>query len=374
VKNTALFLIIMLSHGIFAQNSRFKIELYAPGYEKDSLFISPPMSGGNTQKIYGFTADSGPSITVMKDFNTIIVKKNRNFTISGEIPYPQPIAISYYDAKINGGYSTLPLFLEKGTINVEVKRAADNNMDYILHSGSPANTEYKAMKAQLKTYDDKLKPFQDNDPKDIEAKQAFLQKYISKNPGSYVAFWEIVSDFSQYSFNTSYLKSLALFSPEVQKTFSYKEFKKMMNTENSTNVGGKFPEIIFNEKEKLSARDFSGSSLTLIDYWSTTCKPCIQDLPKLVTLYTKYKSQGVNFISVTDEKDPKRIETANHILEKNQVTWKNYFDIQKEFPKKLNAAGYPLQILVDSNGTIIAREMGALDTIETKMQNYLSKQ
>ncbi|MDR6516725.1 TlpA family protein disulfide reductase [Chryseobacterium camelliae] len=114
--------------------------------------------------------------------------------------------------------------------------------------------------------------------------------------------------------------------------------------------------------------------MTLIDYWSTTCKPCIQDLPKLVTLYTKYKSQGVNFISVTDEKDPKRIETANHILEKNQVTWKNYFDILKEFPKKLNAAGYPLQILVDSNGTIIAREMGALDTIETKMQNYLSKQ
>ncbi|WP_294279845.1 TlpA disulfide reductase family protein [uncultured Chryseobacterium sp.] len=373
MKNTALFLIIMLSHGIFAQNSQFKIELYAPGYEKDSLFIGPPMSSGNVQKIYGFTTDVGPNVTFMKDFNTIKIKKNSNFKISGKILYPQPVAISYYDAQINGGYYTKPLFLEKGNINVEVKKA-DDHLEYILHSGSPANTEYKAMKAQLKTYDEKLKPFQENAAKDIEAKQAFLQKYIAKNPGSYVAFWEIVSDFSQYGFNTSYLKSLALFSPMVQKSFSYKEFKKMMITENSTNAGGKFPEIIFNEKEKISGKDFPGSSLTLVDYWSTTCKPCIQDMPKLVALYAKYKSQGVNFISVTDEKDPKKIALAKNILEKNQATWKNYFDTRKEFPKKLNASGYPLQILVDNKGTIIAREMGELNAIEVKIKSYLEKQ
>ncbi|MDQ1097627.1 MULTISPECIES: hypothetical protein [Chryseobacterium] len=46
MKNTILLFIIMLSHGIFAQNNQFTIELYAPEYEKDSLFIGPPASTG----------------------------------------------------------------------------------------------------------------------------------------------------------------------------------------------------------------------------------------------------------------------------------------------------------------------------------------
>ncbi len=49
-----------------------------------------------------------------------------------------------------------------------------------------------------------------------------------------------------------------------------------------------------------------------------------------------------------------------------------YFDKNKEFPKKLNASGYPLQILVDSEGNIIKRTYGELDEVKEFMKIYLN--
>lgn len=359
---------LIISNFLLSQNN-FKINLNAPEFEKDSLFIGAPMSSGNTYKIYKFKISTNNETRFNQDFNSVIIKIQSKNIIEGEILYPQPLSISYYDPKINGGFETKPFFLENGNFNIEVNKT--NNLSLIVNSESPSNKEYKILKEKLKIFDDKLKPFQDNDEKDIDAKQQFLQNYVKKNPNSFVAFWEIVNDFSKFGFNKFYIKNLSFFSNNIKKTFSYIEFKKIIDIENSTNVGGNFPDIIFENNEKITKSEFSKYNLTLIDYWSTTCKPCIQDLPKLVNLYEIYKDKNVNFISVTDENEKDRIDLANSIMEKNKVTWKNYFDLKKEFPKKLNAAGYPLQILVDRSGKIVARKMGELDQINDEIKKYV---
>lgn len=74
---------------------------------------------------------------------------------------------------------------------------------------------------------------------------------------------------------------------------------------------------------------------------------------------------------MTDENKKENMEKATEILKKNNVAWKNYFDMKKEFPKKLNASGYPLQILVDRNGKIVARKLGELDQIEEEIKKYV---
>lgn len=112
------------------------------------------------------------------------------------------------------------------------------------------------------------------------------------------------------------MESLSLLSENVKKSFSYIEFKKMIDIENSTNVGGYFPNVFFENNGKVTKSDFSSYDITLIDYWSTTCKPCIQDLTKLVSLYEKYKDRKVNFISITVENQKDRIELAESILKK----------------------------------------------------------
>ncbi len=90
----------------------------------------------------------------------------------------------------------------------------------------------------------------------------------------------------------------------------------------------------FKDANKINKSIFKDYKITLVDYWSTTCKPCIKDLPKLVQIYQKYRQQNVNFISIADENTPERIRLANKILKENNVVWSNYFDVNKEFKKK----------------------------------------
>ena len=337
-----------MTFGFFSAQNSFSINLKAPEFEKDSLFIAPMNGAGNIQKIYDFHITPGKNIDFKKDYNMATVHVFPENTIKGTIDYPQPVTFSYHNAKQNAGYDSAPIFLEKGDFEITVNKT--NNLTATLNSESPTNKEFVQLKEKLKKFDNVLKPYQDNDSQNVEAKEQFLQTYIKSNPNSFAAFWEVVSDFSKYKFNISYLKSLSLFSDEVKKTFSYKEFKKMMDLENSTNIGGNFPDVNFGNNQQITKADFAKHTLTLIDYWSTTCKPCIEDMPQLVKMYSKYKSQGVNFISVTDESQKDRMDVADNILSKNKVTWTNYFDTKKQFPAKLNAAGYPLQILVDQNG------------------------
>ncbi len=378
-----LTILIVLHQFLFAQNN-FKIEFSAPAFENDSLFITPPMYSGITSNLFAFEVVSTENTSFYKEFHSTIIKVKPKNLIEGRILYPQPISFSCYDKENNEGHSTKVFFLEKGNLKISVNQYMPpyntlnpNSSSRIakitctLNSKSPANLEYEKLKNNIKIFDDKLSNRQDNDLKYFYEKQAYLQNYIIKQPDSYVAFWELVNDFSSFGFNKSYLKSLKLFSPNVKKTHSYVEFKKILEIENSTNVGGNFPEVIFNSNDKLVKSDFANYKVTLIDYWATFCAPCIKDLPKLVELYDKYRNRGVNFISVTDENKKEKIDLALKILENNKVSWKNHFDINKEFPKKLNALGYPLQILVDSNGKIIARKLGELDQIEAEIKKLI---
>ena len=378
-----LTILIVLNQFLFAQNN-FKIEFSAPAFENDSLFLTPPMYNGITSNLYAFEAVSTENTSFYKEFHSAIIRVKLKNLIEGRILYPQPISFSCYDKENNEGHSTKVFFLEKGNLKISVNGYMPpynilnpNSTSRIakitctLNSKSPANLEYEKLKNNIKIFDDKLSNRQDNDLKYFYEKQAYLKNYIIKQPDSYVAFWELVNDFSSFGFNKSYLKSLKLFSPNVKKTHSYVEFKKILEIENSTNVGGNFPEVIFNSNDKLVKSDFANYKVTLIDYWATFCAPCIKDLPKLVELYDKYRNRGVNFISVTDENKKEKIDLALKILENNKVSWKNHFDVNKEFPKKLNALGYPLQILVDSNGKIIARKLGELDQIEAEIKKLI---
>jgi thiol-disulfide isomerase/thioredoxin len=371
MKNFTSIVLVFLPHLLFAQNN-FKIEFSAPTFENDSLYISPLMNAGYSPKLYAFEAVSNKNTLFKEDFQTILIRVQPKNLVEGRILYPQPISFSHYDSKNNEGHSSRLFFLEKGNFKFSIDRNIRNMaFDYTLISGSPANTEYKTLKNKLKVFDEKLEILKDNDSKYFDSKQKYLQKYINKHPNSYVAFWEIVNDYSSFGFNKSYFKSLTLFSPNVKKTHSYLEFKKILEIDSSTNVGEKFPDVSFSSNEKIVKSDFSNYKVTLIDYWATWCIPCIRDLPNLVELYEKYKNKGVNFISVTDENKKEKIDLATKILEDNKVGWKNYFDVNKEFHKSLNISGYPTQILVDSNGKIIARKEGDLDKIEAVIKKSI---
>ena len=362
MKKIIFLFLTLLIQSYFCQKVS-SIEILAPDLKTDSLFLGYPPGARNTHLLHKFnlSTDGAKKTGEQGDIQFPLKEK---VTIITNMPYPQPANISSYNRAENSGMASKTFFIENGNLKLLLK---DNNLKYDILSSTPANMEYDKLKIILEKYNTGLKPFESNDPKNIEAKELEIQKYIRKNPKSFVALWEMVDDFSKYGYHPIYFDNLKLLDTKVKNTFTFKEFLQLLKLE-ADNI---FPEVNLDNHKVLSKADFKNYKLTLIDYWATSCKPCLEDMPKLVELYGQYKDQGVNFISVTDEQTPERIKKATKILKSNKISWENYFDKNKEFPKKLNASGYPLQILVDSDGNIVKRTYGELDAIKEFMKSYL---
>lgn len=364
MKKAFILLLIFLSTPLFYSQKSSFLEIESSNLKVDSIFISYPPAARNTHFLhnYQFTADGSKKISAQGDIK-LALKGSVN--IKTKFDYPQPVTISYYDAAKNAGMQSKIFFVEAGNLKLSIK---DDNLNFEILSSSPANVEYDQLISMLKPFDSQLKSYENNDSENIRKKEFELQKYIKKHPKSYVALWEMINDLSRFGYHPIYAENLKLFDSTVKKTFTYIEFSNLLTLE-ADNI---FPEINLDNKNHLSKAIFKNYKLTLIDYWATFCKPCIEDMPKLVEIYNQYKNQGINFISVADEQTQDRMNKATEILKKNNITWETYFDKNKEFPKKLNAAGYPLQILVDSEGNIVKRTYGELDQIKEFMKSYLN--
>jgi len=366
MKSISLIVLFLVSNSVFSQ-VQFKLELTAPVFENDSILLAPPPTTKNIISLYDLQLNSGKNVKSIGNSKGALLKIQSQNTINGTVPCPLPVMIMgpKEDRK---GFNQSKLFFIENDLKIHV---IDKELNFTRSPDSRVNNDYKKLKEYLQKADEKLKPFEKNNPADIENKDKLLKAYIRKNPGSFPAFWEIIDNFSKYGFHKGYLGDLPLFSKKVKASSCFKDFERILSLENSTNAGGNFPEIDFGTDGKITRSGFEGYKITLIDYWSTSCKPCIQELPELVKLYEKYKDRGVNFISVADDRTQQRIDLANKIFKGNNVSWKSYFDLNKEFTKKLNAGGYPLFIIVDRDGKILSKELGGQETLESTLEQYL---
>lgn len=375
-RTSLLFCIVAFPKILFSQQ-KFKIELTTKLAKNTDIIFSAPSMRVGLENLYKVQINANDYI---KDFSKIVknfpveqvayqIKIQDTNLIEGEIEYPVPYGFSYYDKEAGMPILSKKFFLEAGSYKVELP---ENIKSSIINIDGATNKEYVSfIKLFSNLYTQSNGDFKFDSLTNLVEKENIIGEYIKKQPQSYVALWEIIDDYSRYDFNLIYLENLKLFSSNVKASSVYKEFEKKLLATSVSIKGKAFPKIKLNKNESLSINDFNKSKLTLIDYWATTCAPCIAAMPELVSMYNEYKSKGVKFITITDEQELKRIKLANEILKRNKVIWKNYFDLNRNIFNTLNINGYPTQILVNDKGVIIGRNIGKLKDIKAILDNYL---
>lgn len=373
MKKLLYAVLILISNCIYSQNN-FEIDLSSDSYINDSLMLGAPMTRNGFGDLYTFKIQMNKNISdfgkkIRMDHSIYYFRIQKKNIVNGFIEYPQPVVFGYIGKKGEPIYNTKIFFLEKGKYKIDLPQNI-NNLE--LNIDSPTNKEYKALQISLEQFYIKSKtPHQRDSLINMNKKQEFLGEYIRKNPDSYVALWEIVNDYTLEDYHPAYLKNLQLFSAKFKQNKLYKGVESRLKAEQSTSIGQKIPDIYFDDQNKLTSEDFKKYKLTFIDYWSTTCAPCIKGMPEIVKLYNEYKGQNVNFITITDEQTPNRMEVAKNILKKNNASWMNFFDTSKDFQKKVNATSYPLHFIIDENGKIIARISNSIEEARTIIKGYL---
>ena len=129
---------------------------------------------------------------------------------------------------------------------------------------------------------------------------------------------------------------------------------------------------------------FSGNAVTVVNFWFTTCGPCVGELAELDALNKELAKKGGALIGVnafTLDGDEAAISEAKAVLDKKGATYQNvYFDSDGEAGTfTTNIFAYPTTYVVDRNGNIVGEPIvGAItekkqaETLQTLIDQVLA--
>ena len=107
-----------------------------------------------------------------------------------------------------------------------------------------------------------------------------------------------------------------------------------------------------------SSELFAKNAVTVVNFWFTTCNPCVGELAELDALNKELAEKGGALIGVntfTLDGDEAAISEAKNVLAKKGATYQNvYFASDGEAGKfTTNIFAYPTTYVVDRNGNIV---------------------
>ena len=118
---------------------------------------------------------------------------------------------------------------------------------------------------------------------------------------------------------------------------------------------------------------FKENSVTVVNFWFSSCAPCIAELSELNALNEELKLKGGAVIGINADTiggDESMIMEAKSILEKKGATYQNiYFPADSEAGKlTYSITAFPTTVVVDRNGNIVGEAiLGGINN-ETQMK------
>ena len=125
-----------------------------------------------------------------------------------------------------------------------------------------------------------------------------------------------------------------------------------------------------NKWVKLEA--LTGKHYTIIDFWATWCKPCVNALPKINELYKDYNSNHIKFIGVNIDgtRNQSKIKPFIRSLE---IDYSIILDPNQEIMNDLNVSVMPTLIILDGKQNEIFRHEGFHQGDEKIIENKLKQ-
>ena len=96
--------------------------------------------------------------------------------------------------------------------------------------------------------------------------------------------------------------------------------------------------------------------VVLLDFWATWCVPCREETPHFVELQQKYADSGLQIIGVSMDDSPDPVRTFYEQFHMNYPVVMGTAEVGSAYGGVL---GLPIAFLIDRDGRIYARHMGA---------------
>jgi thiol-disulfide isomerase/thioredoxin len=112
-------------------------------------------------------------------------------------------------------------------------------------------------------------------------------------------------------------------------------------------------------------------SVVLLNVWATWCGPCRFETPELQTLQTQYAPNGLKVIGVSvDEGDTEAVKT---FVAEQKITYAIALDPEQRIANLVQTTVLPTSLLIDRNGKIVWRQIGAIMPNDAKLKAAVEK-
>jgi len=130
---------------------------------------------------------------------------------------------------------------------------------------------------------------------------------------------------------------------------------------NHAGIEGPAPRVSF--KTLKSAVPLSINQLgkpLLVNFWSTSCGVCLQEMPHLADVYEEFKPDGFEMVAVAMPFD--RPSDVVELSEKNAWPFLVALDLDNQLTESFgNIQATPTAFLIDKNGDFVEKYVGAID-------------
>ncbi|MFO0615022.1 MAG: TlpA disulfide reductase family protein [Polyangiaceae bacterium] len=141
-------------------------------------------------------------------------------------------------------------------------------------------------------------------------------------------------------------------------------------------VGKQAPEFTLDsiDGEQVSLSDFHGKNVVILDFWETTCDPCLKEMPHLVKLYEKYKDRGLVVLAVSLD-GPEELSHVNSVVhDKGMDVFHVLLDPQTSvYAKYTPKNDRPYTVVIGKNGAIADEHGSYVPGDEKKLEELIAK-
>ena len=135
-------------------------------------------------------------------------------------------------------------------------------------------------------------------------------------------------------------------------------------------IGSNAPEFTIQDAQnKITLSQYRGQ-VVVLNFWATWCPPCVEEMPSLVEMQRHMKAKGVTVVAVSIDVD----ENAYQLfLKQHGVDLLTVRDPAQKTPALYGTHGWPETFVIDRNGVMRRKFIGAVDWTEPEITDFLSK-
>ena len=120
---------------------------------------------------------------------------------------------------------------------------------------------------------------------------------------------------------------------------------------------------------KVSLDQFKGQILVL-NFWATWCPPCVEELPSLEVMQERMRGRGVVVLGVSIDVDE---NAYHHFIKERGVNFLTVRDPGQKVAAMYGTSGWPETYVIDRQGVIRRKFIGAVDWSSPEVMQFLSK-